>query len=173
MQKFNIIIKAFHFLCLFTLLLSTSSLLNAQTEGEEPAIPIYTFEEFKHYLSKDDDKIYIINFWATWCAPCVAELPYFERIGQEYKDKNVHVVLVSLDFPRQYEARLIPFVEEHQLKSEVLMLNDPDANAWIPIVSERWSGAIPATLFYNSEHSEFYEKQFNYEELVEIVSKFL
>ena len=173
MRDFNIPVKAFRFISMFALLLSTANLLIAQTESEKPSIPIYTFDEFNHYLSKDDGKIYIINFWATWCAPCVAELPYFERIGQEYKDKNVHVVLVSLDFPRQYETRLIPFVEERQLKSEVLMLNDPDANAWIPKVSNRWSGAIPATLFYNSALREFHEKQFNYEELVEIVSKFL
>lgn len=142
-------------------------------ENSSSPIPILTFEEFKPYLQRTDDKIYVINFWATWCAPCVAELPYFEKIGSEYKDRNVEVILVSLDFPRQYEARLIPFVKEHNLNSEVLMLNDPDANSWIPQVSELWTGSIPATLFYNAEKSVFYEKQFDYDELVQIISKFL
>jgi len=158
----------------FLLLLPLTG-LSQSAGGEKTAadIPILTFEEFKPYLDRTDDKIYVINFWATWCAPCVAELPYFERIGREFKDQNVEVILVSLDFPRQYEARLIPFVNEHKLESEILMLNDPDANTWIPQVAERWTGSIPATLFYNSGKRAFYEKQFDYDELLKIISKFL
>ncbi len=140
-----------------------------QDPGE---IPILNFEEFKSYLNKTDDQLYIINFWATWCAPCVAELPYFERIREEFSDRGVKVILVSLDFPRQYESRLVPFVKDFPLHSEVLMLNDPDANSWIPRVSERWTGSIPATLVYKSDQRQFYEKQLTYEELLSIIESF-
>jgi hypothetical protein len=78
----------------------------------------------------------------------VEELPAFERVGDEYSDKKVKVLLVSLDFPGQIESRLLPFLDKHKIRSEVLVLNDPDANQWINRVDPSWSGAIPATLIY-------------------------
>src|SRR5690606_6809447 len=53
----------------------------------------------KKYFQKKNDSIYVINFWATWCKPCIKELPAFEKIASEYADKKVKVLLVSLDFP--------------------------------------------------------------------------
>ena len=74
-----------------------------------------TYNELKPLLEKEDGKTYIINFWATWCAPCVKELPYFEKIKEEYADNNVEVLLVSLDFPKQVEkwqeAGDFPFIK--------------------------------------------------------------
>ena len=124
-------------------------------------------------LNRRDDKTYVVNFWATWCAPCIKELPYFEKIDQEYEDQNVEVVLVSLDFPKKYESQLRPFINKHQLRSELYALNDMNSNYWIPQVEENWSGAIPATLIFNSNKREFYEQSFNYEELETEIQKFL
>lgn len=136
-------------------------------------LEVYNFNEFEKYLNFEDDHIYVLNFWATWCAPCIKELPYFEKINNVYKEKNVRVILVSLDFPKLYEKKLIPFIQKHDLKSEVLALNDPDSNAWIPKVSKSWTGALPATLIYNNEKRLFYEQSFNYDELKTEVEQFL
>ena len=106
-----------------------------------------------------------MNFWATWCTPCVDELPALERIGMEYKESKVKILLVSLDFPKQIESRLLPFIEKHGIMSEVLVLNDPDANKWIDKVDPEWSGAIPATLIYDSKSRDFHEGTYTYEEL--------
>ena len=124
-------------------------------------------------LNRKDDKTYVVNFWATWCAPCIKELPYFEKLDKEYDSKNVEVVLVSLDFPKKYESQLRPFINKHQLRSELYALNDMNSNYWIPKVEENWSGAIPATLIYNGNKREFYEQSFNYEELEIEINKFL
>ncbi|WP_055443036.1 TlpA disulfide reductase family protein [Lacinutrix himadriensis] len=141
----------------------------------EPKLNVeeYNFTAFEKFLNREDDKIYVINFWATWCAPCIKELPHFEKINETYKNKSVEVLLVSLDFPKQYEKKLIPFIEKHQLKSKVVALNDPDSNAWIPKVSEEWSGALPATVIYNKDKRAFYEQSFSYEELKAEVDKFI
>lgn len=128
-------------------------------------IPVYKFDELEPLLNKKDDNIYIINFWATWCAPCIKELPYFEKINQEGKDNNWKVILVSLDMPSMWKSKLIPFIRTKNLQSDVVVLNDPDQNSWIPKIDKNWSGAIPATLIYNRSKRKFYEQTFTYEML--------
>ena len=97
----------------------------------DPVIKVVDFNGLKPYLEKENDTTYIINFWATWCAPCIKELPYFQQINDEFADKKLKVLLVSLDFERQIESRLIPFIKKHKVTPEVIVLSDPDSNAWI------------------------------------------
>ncbi len=135
-------------------------------------IKIVDYEGLAPLLAKRNDTTYVVNFWATWCRPCVKELPYFEKINEDYKDRNVKVVLVSLDFPDKLEKQVIPYVQKN-LKSEVWLLDDADANGWIPKISETWSGAIPATIIYNKNKRTFYEHSFTYEELKKEVESIL
>ncbi|MEW4922862.1 redoxin family protein [Algibacter sp. 2305UL17-15] len=136
-----------------------------ETNAQEVDLEIYDFEGFKQFLNKKDNKTYVINFWATWCGPCVKELPYFEKLNELYKDKNVAVILVSLDFPHVYESKLKPFIINKNLKSKVIVLNDSNENKWINEIDESWSGSIPATIIYNKNERKFFEKSFTYEEL--------
>ena len=136
-----------------------------QVETEEETtsdIPVLNFEQFEKYLQIEDDNIHVVNFWATWCAPCVKELPYFEAVNEEYKDKNVKVLLVSLDFNLK---KLNTFLAKNELKSEKVLLDDPDQNDWISKVSKEWSGAIPATVIYKKGKRKFYEHSFTKAEL--------
>jgi thiol-disulfide isomerase/thioredoxin len=129
------------------------------------SVKTYNYNELKPFLEKKDEKIYIVNFWATWCAPCVKELPYFEKIKQDYASKNVEVLLVSLDFPKQVNKKLIPFINKHQIQSEVVLLDDTNEDIWIKAINESWSGAIPATLIYSKKNRKFYEQSFDYKTL--------
>jgi len=148
---------------------------NSKIKIIEGLPPIYeNFEDIEFIFQQKNDTTYVINFWATWCAPCVKELPYFEELNQKYTDKKVKVILVSQDFSKQLEKKLKPFLEKNKLQSEVLVLIDPDANSWIDKVNPAWSGAIPATVVYKGDKNEFYEKSFeNFEELEEIITPFL
>ena len=144
--------------------------ISTSTKG----LKTFNFNQLETYLeSKDSKKTYVVNFWATWCAPCVKELPYFEELNVNYSTKNVEVILVSLDFPKQIESKLIPFLEKNRLKSEVVVLDDVDSNTWIPKVNKDWSGAIPATMIYNNNKSAFYERSFNYQELETELKQFI
>lgn len=172
---------------LLTLLLIVSSCNNKK--AEEPSnqvqqsvettaevnssdLEVYDFNGFQKFLEKKDDKIYVVNFWATWCAPCIKEMPYFEKLNQEYK-KDVEVLFVSLDFPHLYESKLKPFIKDKNIQSKVVALNDVDMNTWIPKVDESWSGSIPATLIYKNDVSKFYEQTFTYEALETEIKEFL
>ena len=99
-------------------------------------------------------------------------MPYFEAIQAKYIE-DVEVILISLDFPRQYESKLKPFLYKHQLKSKVVVLDDPDMNYWIPKVDSNWDGAIPVSLIYNSSKRSFYKRTFAYNELEAELKTFL
>jgi len=133
-------------------------------------VSIFDFESFKSYLHRSDNKIHVINFWATWCKPCVAELPAFEALGAKHSE--IEITLVSLDFLKAIESSLIPFIIKNELQSNVIVMHDPDGNSWIPQIDENWSGAIPATIIYKNDQREFYEKSFSLEELEQELIKF-
>ena len=137
------------------------------------SIEIVDFEGFYSKIDLTTDKTYVINFWATWCAPCVKELPYFEKVNKEFKDKNVEVILISLDFPSQIETKLIPYLKRNKIKSKVILLDDPKMNTWVPRVSEQWDGGIPATLIVNASNYNFYPKPFKKKDLFTEINKVL
>ncbi len=138
-------------------------LLSAQT------VPTLHYTELKPLLNQKGDDLYVVNFWATWCAPCVKELPYFEALNQR---EDVEVLLVSLDFPKHKESRLLPFIKKNNLQSKLVLLDDTDENYWINDIHPNWSGALPATLIYTKKQRGFYEQSFTKEELFTLVESF-
>ena len=150
---------------------TSSSVDGIEASHDNIQLEVYDYDGLEPLINKKDDEIHVVNFWATWCAPCVKELPYFEKINSEYKD--IDMLLVSLDFPRQYEKKLKPFLKEKQLQSKVVCLNDVDQNRWIPAIDSLWSGALPATIIYKGDKRKFFEKSFTYEELEYEIKQFL
>ena len=147
----------------FLIFLLFSSLLSAQT------VPSLSYAELKPLLEQKGNKIYVVNFWATWCAPCIKELPYFEVLNQR---EDVQVLLVSLDFPKHKKSRLLPFIKKNKLQSKVVLLDDADENYWINDIHPNWSGAIPATLIYTKKQRGFYEQSFTASKLDKIFKLF-
>ena len=143
------------------------------SDKSDKNIQVVDFDEFYSKIDLSSDDTYVINFWATWCSPCVKELPYFESVNKEYADKNVKVILVSLDFPSQIESKLKPYLKKNKIKSNVILLDDSKMNKWVPRVSEKWDGGIPATLIVNSLNYNFYPNPFEKEELVGEILKLI
>jgi thiol-disulfide isomerase/thioredoxin len=108
-------------------------------------------------LLKTGNNIKIINFWATWCAPCVAELPHFEAVYK--KNKNIDMYLVSLDFLKE-KNNVERFVQKKQLKIPIYILSETDANVFVPAIEASWEGSVPASLFINTSTGQrvFFEK---------------
>jgi len=152
-------------LLIVVFLLITVNSLNAQNDK----VKVMNFNQFEPLLHKENDTLYIINFWATWCKPCVEELPYFEKIHSKYKNTKMKVLLVSLDFKDELESRLLPFIKKRKIKSAIILLDESNPNTYIDKVSTNWSGAIPVTYIYKNQKAFFYEKSFTYDELEAII----
>ena len=152
-------------LALFVVLLMTAKYVSAQETKT------YSFDELEPIFHYQNDTTYVINFWAMWCKPCVEELPHFEAIRKNYTDKKVKVILVSLDFGVNVDERLSKFRAKRNVNSHIVILDDPDADTWISKVSEKWDGALPATVVYNKSKREVFTRQVSYEELAESIDK--
>lgn len=133
-----------------------------------------SFDDFAPLLAQtQNDTTYVINFWATWCAPCVKELPYFEKLHQVMADQKIKVILVSLDFRKDLESKLKPFLVQRQISASVAALVDSKQQLWIDKVDPNWSGAVPATLVYRGNQRQFKEGEFeNFEDLQQFVLHF-
>ena len=133
--------------------------------GYSQNVSVIKITDFEKRIQNNSDTTYILNFWATWCVPCVKELPEFDSINTVYKNTNVKVVLISMDFKEDLTTKLLPFIKKKNIKSEVLLLDETNGNYFIPKVSEQWSGAVPATLIVNNKFkiNHFFEKKLTYE----------
>ena len=130
------------------------------------------FDDFEKSIIKEDDNVYVINFWATWCGPCIKELPYFQQLHNE--NKNVKVILVSLDSKKDIETKLKPFILKRKITAQTVSLNDKDYNSWLNRIDKDWSGAIPATFIFSGSQKLFAERDFeSYAELNDYVNSFI
>ena len=148
-------------------------LLISFTMNANSQVPVWKLNDLENYC-KTNDTMLVINFWATWCKPCVKELPHFDVAFRENKGKPIKFLLVSLDFKRELEPRVKKFVESKNIQAPVVLLDEPDYNSWIDKVDPGWSGAIPGTLFVDRKgNKKFVEKEFEEKELLKAVEEML
>lgn len=128
-------------------------------------VPILKIADLEKRIKNDSDTTYIVNFWATWCAPCVKELPDFDSISKVYKNEKIKVLLVTMDFKEELKNKVLPFIVSKKIHSEVLLLDEVNGNYFIPKISDAWSGALPATLIINQKKkfNHFFEKKLTFD----------
>ncbi|WP_430612725.1 TlpA family protein disulfide reductase [Flavobacterium sp. JP2137] len=146
------------------------------TTPAEPQVKMVQYEALQEIIDQRDDRLYVVNFWATWCKPCIEELPDFMAVNSAYEDdKKFKMILVSLDRPKDFETVMKPFLSAHQIVTDVYLLDDNKRmNTWIPAFDPRWSGAIPATFLYkNGEKRVFVEQSLSKSELEALIKTHL
>ena len=145
--------------------------LGLSMHANSQKVEIVKFEVVQKMLDSQKDEIQIINFWATWCAPCVKELPLFEGL-QEGTNPKIQVTLINLDFAEEIE-KVNGFINRKKIVSRVLLLDEIDYNKWIDKVDKTWSGAIPATLILNSKTGKrkFVEKELSDGDLQKLIDE--
>lgn len=116
-------------------------------------------DELDAYIAKSDKPL-VVNFWATWCASCVEEIPYFiSTIKEKYNDR-VDLLLVSLDIKRYYPQAIRTFVAKKNFAAPIAWLSESNADIFCPHIDNRWGGEIPVTLMINNGKSyrKFYDR---------------
>ncbi len=139
--------------------------------GGEKKVSVLDYNQLEPLLNQKNDTVYLVNFWATWCAPCVAELPAIMKVEDKYRNHKFKVLLVSLDMPGQLKTRLIPFLLSQKVTSKVVLLDDPKQNVWIDKVDSNWSGEIPFTVIYGKNFRESHSQAFDFKSLDSIVKQ--
>lgn len=160
---------------LFTLMLAglmlTGNPLNAQQ-----VVRVVNYDQLDPIIHRQDSVLYVVNFWATWCAPCVKELPEFMEVNKMmHGQQNFKMILVSLDNAKQMDTKVRPFLKVNGIPTDVYLLDDNKRmNYWIGQIYNDWSGTIPATaLIRNGKVVFFKEEQLNKEELQKAIVQYL
>jgi thiol-disulfide isomerase/thioredoxin len=143
----------------------------ASAQGKAPIIKL---KQLKDHISEPTDHIKVINFWATWCAPCIKELPLLEKLDQERADVKVTLVSMDLDLDPNPD-KVYRFIDRKRIKSQVMILDEKDPNSWINQIEKGWSGAIPATIIINGKTGQrkFVERELHDGELEKLIAEVL
>lgn len=155
----------------FSLILSFIFWISPEFENPKSDFKIISFEEFEAMTLEPSSKLRVYNFWATWCAPCVKEMPYFDQAAANHPE--IELVFISMDDGRNPE-RVTNFIQKRNVKAPVFLLNDVDFNSWIDKIDPKWSGAVPATFFIKpSGERYFHEGELEKQELNSIINNLL
>ena len=141
-------------------------------EVNSQSIPKWKITDLEEYIAKSDTPV-IVNFWATYCVPCIKEIPYFQEVVKQYEEKGVKLLLVSLDFRESFPDKISSFADKRKFTSPIVWLDETDADYFCPKVDSTWSGVMPATLFINNKkgHRSFFEEEMSKEEFESEIRK--
>ena len=103
----------------------------------------------------------VINFWASWCKPCVHEIPWFEKNIIPLESKGVKLILVSLDLKEDYPKAIAAFAKKENYQSIIIWLDETNPDMFCPKIDRSWDGAIPVTLMVNNKkkYKQFFAQQ--------------
>lgn len=145
--------------------------LNYFISNAQP-IPSWKITQIESAL-RNKDSVIIINFWATFCIPCIEEMPELMKVAKQYENQKVKLYFVSLDFKENYPGKLKSFVAKRKWKSNFIWLNETNADYFCPFIDSSWTGSLPATIVYNysTGFKHFWEQKITASQLEAVLEK--
>lgn len=143
---------------------------STQQDQQSIEVKVITIPELNEIVNKRMGRPLIINLWATWCIPCREEFPDLIKIAENYSE-NVEVIGISLDYPDEIDSKILPFLSEHPPNFANYVNGEKDSENFINNLNEEWSGAIPATFFYDSSGKQvlFHQEKLSFKEMEGLV----
>jgi thiol-disulfide isomerase/thioredoxin len=138
-------------------------------------VSVIKFPQLQAMMQRHNDTTYVFNFWATWCSPCVEEFPNFQKFSASNSNTKVKVIFISMDFKKDLDQKLNPFLKNHDVKNQVYLLDDQDYNSWIDKVDKSWNGDLPATLVVNNKSGvhKLYPHPFTLDQLEQTLKPYI
>lgn len=126
----------------------------------------WKYADLEQYINQSKTPV-VINFWATFCKPCVEEIPYFQKQVKQYADKKVKLILASIDFPEYFPEKIKAFAVKNSFTAEIIWIDEDDPGQFCPKIDTGWSGVLPATLFINKKknYRSFHSQQLSEKDL--------
>ncbi len=129
-------------LCIF-LLTSTAQAAVTVTPADAPTL--------KKAIASQKGHVVLVNFWATWCGPCVAEFPAIVQISRQYRREGLSVIAVSADSRKDVAAKVVPFLVKQRVAFPVYLERSADPEDFINALDPSWQGDLPRTFIYDRQ----------------------
>lgn len=143
------------------------------TAARAPEIRRVTAKQIRALVDERKGKVVVVNFWASWCPPCVREFPAISRVYEQYRDKGLDLFAVALNAPEEIEE-IKQFLAEQKPPFSIY-LADPDDKTFNETVLEEWYGEMPLTLVFNTAGQRVlaHKSEITYDQLSKMVEPLL
>lgn len=109
------------------------------------AIPLLTAKDLRALLEKHRGRVVLVNFWATFCAPCIREIPELVRLERELGPRGFTLVGVALDEPADRATRVEPFRAKYFADFPTYLRNEADMDALVSALDPAWNEILPTS----------------------------
>ncbi len=138
-------------------------------------MPLNKVDDVKALMDASKGKVVLLNFWATWCKPCIKEFPELVKLYNNYKDKGFTIVFISADVPEEIKTKVVPFLKTQGVDFLTYYNGFDNPEDLINFIDKNWQGAIPSTYIYDKdgkmESSMLGSKK--YEDFESLITKYL
>ncbi|GEM_PF-2937044 len=107
--------------------------------------------ELQQLLSAQKGRVTLVNLWATWCKPCIHEMPALEKLHQNYQNKGVKIIALSLDELAKADSLVLPYWKSKGFSMDYYVIGTEDPSTIINKIDPLWLGVIPTSFLFNSE----------------------
>jgi thiol-disulfide isomerase/thioredoxin len=132
--------------------------VTAPNQKDAPKVGTLKPADFGKFKDSAKGKVLVLNFWATWCGPCVAEFPELVALDAKYRDKGVKFVGITADDPEDVQPKVIPFIKKHQVKFDIVRQNIEESEQIMNQITKDWNGVIPVTIVYDKQGNLSYSR---------------
>jgi thiol-disulfide isomerase/thioredoxin len=126
--------------------------------AEEPTLNLVSAADLTALRKNSGNKLLLIDFWATWCGPCIEEFPELETMYRMYGHRAFDLVTVSINYPDE-KAGVISALEKQHATSRNLVLGSTDIYALIAAFDPQWNAAVPYTVLIRPGGEIVYQRQ--------------
>ena len=141
--------------------------------AQDAGIQTMTAEDVHRFVAENRGKAVVVNFWASWCPPCVEEFPAIVRFYQDYRSEGLEVLAVSMNSEDEI-GDIQEFLANYDTPFPVYRAVAQD-ETFLAGISENWFGEMPTTLIFDTEGNAvgMHKRQVTYEDLAAEVTPLL